>query len=112
MSLPHLSRRLVLEAPQRVPDGAGGFADNWITLGEVWAEVRARTGRERAESGVPVSAVAYRIVVRGAPHGTPARPKPEQRFRDGERLFVIQAVADRDPEGRYLICFADEEVVA
>ena len=112
MSAPHLNRKLVLEAPQRVADGAGGYSENWIVLGEHWAEVRARTGRERAEAGVPVSAVSYRIVVRGAPYGSASRPMPEQRFRDGARLFLIQAVAERDPEGRFLTCFADEEVVA
>ncbi|MEP3333801.1 phage head closure protein [Sedimentitalea sp.] len=112
MSMPILNRKLVLEAPQRVPDGAGGYAENWESLGELWAEVRSRTGRERAEAGVPVSSVGYRIVVRGAPHGTAARPMPNQRFREGARLFVIQAVAERDVDGRYLTCFADEEVVA
>jgi head-tail adaptor len=39
-----LSRRLVLEAPDRVPDGAGGFSETWVALGHVWAEI-ARAGR-------------------------------------------------------------------
>ncbi len=112
MTTPHLNRKLVLEAPERLPDGAGGYSESWVPMGEHWAEVRARTGRERAEAGVPVSAVSYNIVVRGAPYGSAARPMPEQRFREGTRLFVIQAVAERDPEGRFLTCFADEEVVA
>lgn len=112
MSAPQLNRRLVLEAPVRVADGAGGFVETWTALGSLWAEVTARTGRERAEAGALVSGVAYRIVVRGALYGAIGRPKPEQRFREGERVFVIQAVAERDPEGRYLTCFADEEVAA
>jgi head-tail adaptor len=112
MSSPHLNRRLSLEAPERVPDGAGGFSETWTVRGELWADVRSRTGRERDEAGVPISAVSYNIVVRGAPHGTAARPMPQQRFRDGQRLFVIRAVAERDPDGKYLTCFADEEVVA
>ncbi len=111
-SAPLMNRRLTLEAPVRVPDGAGGYTENWVVLGEHWAEVRARTGRERAEVGVPVSAVSYNIVVRAAPYGAASRPLPEQRFREDTRLFVIQAVAERDPEGRFLTCFADEEVVA
>ena len=112
MSAPRLNRKLVLEGAVRSPDGAGGFTEAWVALGEVWGEVTARTGRERAESGVPVSAVSYRIVVRAAPVGAPSRPGPDQRFREGARLFVIQAVAERDPEGRFLTCFADEEVAA
>ena len=112
MSLPRLNRQLVLEGNQRTPDGAGGFGEAWVPLGNLWAEVTSRTGRERAEAGVPVSTVSYRIVVRAAPVGAPSRPGPQQRFRDGQRHYVIQAVSERDPEGRFLICFADEEVAA
>ena len=112
MNGPVLSRRLVLETPGRVADGAGGFTEAWTPVGELWAEVTARSGRERAEAGAPVSAVAYRIVVRAAPYGAPSRPMPQQRFRDGARLFVIQAVSEADAGGRYLTCFADEEVAA
>lgn len=110
MSRVRLSRRLTLEAPQRSDDGAGGFVETWLPLGDLWADVTARTGRERAEGTAPVSRMNYKIVVRSAPHGASARPMPEQRFREGNRVFHIQAVADRDPEGRYLTCFADEEV--
>lgn len=111
MNTPNLSHALVLEQPQNVSDGAGGFTQGWMALGTLWAQITARTGRETASSGTPVSRMSYKIVVRGAPWGTPERPRPEQRFRDGTRVFTIQAVAERDPEGRYLTCFADEEVV-
>ncbi len=112
MSAPRLNRELVLEAPVRVADGAGGFVESWVVMGTLWAEVGARTGRERAVDAGPVSAVAYRIVVRALPVGSAARPRPGQRFRDAARLFVIQAVSERDPDGRFLTCFADEEVAA
>ncbi len=107
----HLNRRLELEDPQRTSDGAGGFNETWVTLGEVWAQVEARTGRERAGEDLSISTVGYRITVRGAPFGASSRPKPDQRFREGIRLFRIQAVAERDPAGRYLTCFAIEETV-
>ena len=112
MILPRLNRQLVLEGAVRSPDGAGGFTESWVALGDLWAEVSARTGRARAEAGVPVSTVSNRIVVRAAPMGAPSRPMPEQRFRDGTRTYVIQAVTEHDPEGRFLTCFADEEVAA
>ena len=111
MSVPVLNRALVLEEPMRVSDGAGGFSEGWTTLGTLWAEVTARSGREAAQGGAAVSRVSYKIVVRGTPFGAPDRPLPEQRFREGTRVFNIQAVAERDQEGRYLTCFADEEVV-
>lgn len=112
MSAPRLNRKLVLEEAQRVPDSAGGWSLNWVALGVLWAAVDAGAGRERAGEFLTVSSVSYRITVRGTPQGAPSRPKPEQRFRDGARVFRITAVTEADPGGQYLTCFAQEEVVA
>ncbi len=111
MSRPRLNRRLTLESPERVSDGAGGFQQSWQALGVLWAEVQARTGRETTAVAAPVSRTAYRIIVRGAPEGALERPAPDQRFRDGNRLFPIRAVTEWDGSAHYLVCFADEEVV-
>lgn len=111
MKAPHLNRRLVLEAPVRVADGAGGYTQSWQALGTHYAEVTARTGREKAGVAVPLSRVAYRIVVRAGLVGSTSRPLPEQRFRDGSRVFNILAVAEADASGRYLTCTAEEENV-
>lgn len=107
-----LDRRLILEDPQRVPDASGGFTEVWVPLGEVWAEVTARTGRFAEFGAVATGRVNWRIVVRGAPVGVPSRPEAGQRFREDTRVYKIEAVAERDPQGRYLICFATEEVAA
>lgn len=112
MRLPHLTRRLVLETPERLPDGAGGFTETWVPLGVHWAEVRPGTGRESAGEFLTLSAVPCRIVVRAAPVGADARPRPEQRFREGTRIFAITAVTEHDPRGHYLVCFAREEATA
>lgn len=112
MSAPRLSRKLVLEEPQRVPDGAGGFSLIWVAKGVLWAAVEPATGRERAGEAVTVSSVGYRVMVRGAPQGAPSRPKPEQRFRDGARLLRITAVTEEDAAGHYLTCHATEEVLS
>ncbi|MEE4189104.1 MAG: head-tail adaptor protein [Roseobacter sp.] len=111
MNAPRLNRKLILEAQDRQGDGAGGYVTVWQPLGAIWAEVTARTGRETAQSGAPISAMRYRIITRSAPFGAPERPKPEQRFREGERYFLIEAVAEEDADGRYLTCFATEETV-
>ena len=112
MSAVHLTRALTLEMPVRLADGAGGFALTWAALGTLWAEVLPGSGRETAGTEVLIAAVPYRITVRGAPIGSPARPKPEQRLRDGTRVFTILTVSERDPQGRHLMCFAREEVPA
>ncbi|TQS73966.1 head-tail adaptor protein [Rhodobacteraceae bacterium] len=108
MEVPHLNRVLALETPQNTPDGAGGFEQTWQVLGELWAELRAGTGRVHAVQGMTLGSVPMQINVRWAPEGSPRRPRAGQRLREGGRLFAILAVAD-GPAG-YLRCFATEEV--
>lgn len=110
--VPKLTRRLMLEAPVQVADGAGGFRKTWQALGQVWAEVKPGTGVEKAGEFVTLASVPLKIRVRGAPEGSPQRPKPEQRFREGARIYRILAVTEYDAAGMYLTCFAREEVVA
>ncbi|MBY6115451.1 head-tail adaptor protein [Mameliella alba] len=105
-----LNRRLELEAPDRVSDGAGGFQEVWVALGTLWASVKPRTGRlTNGETGA-VSVGAFKIVTRGAPQGHSSRPEPGQRFRMGTRVFRIEAVTEEEPGGLYLICQCQEEV--
>lgn len=110
MNAPHLNRALVLEGVVRTPDGAGGFTEVWTTLGTLWAEALPGSGSDVLGEERMLSAVPYRVTVRGAPFGAPSRPKAGQRLREGARLFLIQAVTERDPDGRFLTCFAREEV--
>ena len=112
MRVPLLNRQLVLEDPVRLPDGAGGFTVTWQPLGTLWAEVSARTGRETQGEAVPLARVSYKIRLRAAPDGSGMRPKPEQRFVEGTRVFRIEAVVEDDLTGRYLSCLAEEELVA
>ena len=107
MSGPAMTRRLVLEAPERVADGAGGFSETWVALGHVWAAVELRgAGRE-----VDVAArLQLKITMRAVPVGAGARPTAAMRFREGARLYRIEAVHESDETGRTLTCFAVEEV--
>lgn len=116
MSAPRLTVPLVVESPVRTPDGMGGFQLSWQPVGQVWAEMRSGAGGERfAEVGAQ-SVVTWRITVRAAPAGDPRRPRPEQRLRMGDgataRRFKIDAVAESDAQGRWLVCVAKEESLA
>jgi len=110
MNTPNLNRALILESPTQVADGAGGFTMSWTNVGTLWGEVSAGAGRDPSATEFTLSSVPYRITVRGAPVGSPRRPAPEQRFRDGTRVYHLIAVTERDPDGLYLTCFAREEV--
>ncbi|SCZ71647.1 head-tail adaptor [Epibacterium ulvae] len=105
-----LNRALVLSALDQTADGAGGYHEVWQDLGTLWADVRARSGRIAAQSGTATSLQHYRITVRAAPVGAPDRPQAGHRLRDGARVFLIHAVAEEDADGRFLTCFATEEI--
>ncbi len=109
MKLPELNRALTLEGPMTVADDAGGYAKSWMILGTLWAEILPGSGRDTAGEDVVLSTVPYRITVRAAPFGAPSRPVPEQRLREGARVFRILAVTERDGDARHLVCFAREE---
>lgn len=93
-------------------DGAGGMQSEWTALGTLWADVRVSSGNSSGSLGIERSAVRQKILVRAAPVGSTMRPRPDQRFREGDRIFSIRAVAEDEPMGRYLTCYAAEEVVA
>lgn len=109
MSAPRLTIPLVLESPQRVADGMGGYRMEWRALGILYARMRAGSGTERQGEVGAESVVQWRITVRGARDCDPRRPRPGQRFRMGERVFRIEAVAEADPAGLWLDCLAREE---
>ena len=116
MKAPRLSVPLMIESPVREPDGMGGYRLIWQDSGRIWAEMRSGAGGERfAEVGAR-SVVSWRITVRAALADDPRRPRPEQRLRMGEgpaaRRFRIEAVAESDPRGRWLVCIAKEESLA
>lgn len=112
MTPPRLNRALVLEERGTAPDGAGGFVETWIPLGTLWADVQLRSGRATGGQDAALGLTACRIFVRAAALGAPSRPRPGQRFREGTRVFAIQAVAEAGADGRFLVCFAEEELAA
>jgi head-tail adaptor len=102
-----MNRRLMLEAPQRTPDGAGGFVETWVTLGSLWGAVELRgAGRDLDQA----SRLQLKVHVRTAPHGALSRPGPEMRFLDGDRVYWIETVHEAFPHDGTLTCFAYEEV--
>lgn len=106
-----LSRRLTLEERESAPDGSGGHAVTWRAVGVLWAEVSGRGGREDFIGGQATPRVRIRILVRSAPVGAPSRPRPDQRLREGTRVFDILTVVEHDADGRYLEIAAEEGVL-
>ena len=107
-AIPRLAERLILEAPTRSPDGGGGWQVTWTPLGTLWAEVRPVSARERVMGGRETSRITHRVRIPSAPVDSPRRPLPEQRFRQGSRIFDIRAVAEADDRHGYLVCWVEE----
>lgn len=110
MNVPNLNRRLVLETPDRVADGAGGYAVTWTALGTLWADIRPGSGREKQVHTLPRSQVPLVVTLRAAPVGHSARPFAGQRFVEGTRVFNIHAVSEVAGTTQYLACRVTEEV--
>jgi head-tail adaptor len=83
MNAPHLNRALELQEVIRNADGAGGYTEVWTVLGTLWAEVLPGSGSDVLGEERMLSAVPYRVTVRGAPVGAASRPKAGHRFREG-----------------------------
>lgn len=105
---PRLTHALVLEAPQDVPDGAGGMTRNWVALGTLWAAVRPGAGGERTGPETAIARQSLTVTVRAGAPGAPSRPRAEQRFRHGTRVWRILSVGE--PVDGYIACRAVEEV--
>jgi head-tail adaptor len=106
------NRPMSLEVATAIPDGAGGQALAWAPLGTIWVDLRAGGGGERLGPIAPEGRMGFRAYCRAAAQGSPQRPRPDQRLRDGARLFTILAVAEADPVGAWLVCLLREEVPA
>lgn len=108
----HLHRPMTLEEAVTTGDAAGGHVTTWTALGTLWAEVRPGAGSQYRGPIAPESRMILRIYLRAAPQGSPQRPRPDQRLREGARIFTILAVSEADAAGAYLVCHAREEVPA
>ena len=106
--VPLLNNELVLEAPVEAADGGGGVSVAWQAVGTLWAEVASVMAREGETGGRSASRVTHRITIRNAPPESPRRPRPDCRFRSGERVFAIRGVSPRDRRATYLTCWAEE----
>jgi SPP1 family predicted phage head-tail adaptor len=100
-----LNRRLTLEAPVVSADGAGGVVREFETVGTLWAEVTPVSAARAIEAERAGARITHRIGIRFADDIT-----TRHRFRDGERVFRIVSLRDRDGRKRFLAIEAEEIV--
>lgn len=112
MRKPTLNTELVLEAPNRIADGGGGYSVAWTPVGTLWAELQPRSAREQVSGGRETTEVTHKITIRTAPANSPRRPSADCRFRSGGRVFEITGVAPLDGRNQFLTCWAVEGIPA
>lgn len=106
-----LRHRLTLEALASGPDAAGGWIESWTPIAAHFAAIRPASGAEVRSGSQQAQRVTHRILVRAAPESGAVRPRADQRFRAGARIFDIKAVFERDGRGRLLTCLCEESAV-
>lgn len=63
-ALGQMRERIVLQTPDRTPDGAGGWRIAWRTVATVWGAVRRDARDSVFAAGREVTAVRYRVTLR------------------------------------------------
>jgi SPP1 family predicted phage head-tail adaptor len=86
-----LNRRLTLEAPVEVADGAGGVTRSYAVAATLWASVEPVSARGAVEAEALGANVSHRIRIR-----TRADLTLRHRFRDGATVYRIVALRARD----------------
>ncbi|MCI4661462.1 MAG: head-tail adaptor protein [Neomegalonema sp.] len=99
---------LTLETQLDAPDLGGGWDRRWVALGKHFASIQSASGQESAIGSQQAQRITHRITLRASPYGAQARPRADQRFRAGPRIFDIKAVFERDAMGRHLTCLVEE----
>jgi SPP1 family predicted phage head-tail adaptor len=102
ISIGDLRTRLLLEAPVRTGDGAGGWCVAWTTVAEVWAALRPLAGDEGLVLDRVAGTLRYEIVIRHRADVT-----LQMRLRDGARSYDIRSAFDPDGRRHWLKCIAD-----
>jgi SPP1 family predicted phage head-tail adaptor len=100
-----LRHRLVLEAPVETPDGAGGVARDYDTIGSLWAKMTPVGMRNDVDADDPGATLTHRIVIRRRSDVT-----TRHRLRLGARVYRILALRDEDEGGRFIEISAQERV--
>jgi len=104
LSIGHLRDRMTLEAPDEMPDGAGGVTRNWSALAQIWAALEPLGGGDGVVADKRVARLTHRVVMRMR-----RDVSLNHRLRLGARSFTIRSVRDAAEDGRFVECLVEEE---
>ena len=100
-----LDRRLTLEEPVEIADGAGGVTRGYQVVATLWAQVMPVSARGTVDAERSSAVATHRIRLRSRSDLT-----TRHRLRDGNAIYRIVALHDPDGRGRFLQIEAEERV--
>lgn len=100
-----LNRRLILEAPMETDDGAGGVSRTFDAVATLWASVTPVSAQEEIEAARLGARITHRISLRFSNDIT-----TRHRFRDGDTVYRIVTLRDRDGRRRFLDISAEQRI--
>ena len=98
------NRRVALEAPVVVPDGAGGGETQWQEVRELSVRIEPLAVASRERFDQREATVTHRVLMRANDHVARG-----MALRAGGRRLAILSVHDPDESRRYLVCRCEEE---
>ena len=99
-----LNRRLTLQAPVEIADGAGGVTRSFADVTTLWASVEPVSARYDTVAAGAGATITHRITIRrGGPEVTTLH-----RFAEGARVYQVVAVREADAERRFVVIQAEE----
>jgi SPP1 family predicted phage head-tail adaptor len=98
-----MRERVTLQAPVRLPDGAGGADAAWDAGATVWAKVEERGGEERAAGERLAAEARLRVTIRHRSGVT-----AEMRALWNGRALEITGIRDPDGRKRFLVLDCEE----
>ncbi|MCV0396188.1 MAG: phage head closure protein [Rhizobiaceae bacterium] len=90
---------LTLERVVPVPDGMGGYGEDWQEIATLMARIEPVRASSRPGADQALETVTHRVTIRAR-----AGVEAGMRFARAGRTFAIATVHDPDETGRYLVC--------
>ncbi|BER92691.1 phage head closure protein [Atrimonas thermophila] len=97
MRIGELRHRVTIQRLNRVPDGMGGYEEQWQDVVSLWAKVEPLKGRERFVAQQAQSEVTHRITTRYY-----SGIEPQMRVVYRNRNFDIEVVINVDEKNEWL----------
>lgn len=101
--LASLSQRATLQASTLVPDGGGGFTEDWQTVALAWVEIKLVGSTEKFGPDAKETRIRHRIRLRARDDVVSG-----MRLLVSARVFAIRAVLPRAPQEPLLTLMCEE----